>query len=252
MSTDRILDKIKKCLALARSSNPHEAEAAMRQAQKLMQAHGIDAHAVTASEVGETAVKSQTMARDMMAKWECLLASEVGKAFGCQMLISRSLVPDDLVIRGRKPIINEGSFIYIGLKHQAEVAAYTAQVLIRRCKKARAEFIADKLGHITGLKGGRKKATELGDAFATGWVLQVTKTVQAFANPEGIDAAIADHVTKRGARGTVEGRGDLKGTGASAAATLGAQAAKGESLHRPMGQADRGLALGHNNQGVQP
>ena len=38
---DKILDKIKKCLALSASSNEHEAEAALRQARKMMEANGI-------------------------------------------------------------------------------------------------------------------------------------------------------------------------------------------------------------------
>ena len=41
MADDKILDKIKKCLVLASSANEHEAAAALRQAQKLMEAHGI-------------------------------------------------------------------------------------------------------------------------------------------------------------------------------------------------------------------
>ena len=41
MTRDEAIAKIKKCLALGRSAQPHEAGAAMRQAQKLMQAHSI-------------------------------------------------------------------------------------------------------------------------------------------------------------------------------------------------------------------
>src|SRR5882724_10574426 len=43
----RILDKIRKCLALSKSANEHEAAAALRQAQKMMQANGL-----TEDEVG--------------------------------------------------------------------------------------------------------------------------------------------------------------------------------------------------------
>lgn len=38
---NKVLDKIRKCLALSTSSNEHEAAAALRQARKLMDAHGI-------------------------------------------------------------------------------------------------------------------------------------------------------------------------------------------------------------------
>jgi hypothetical protein len=41
MDREKAIDRIKKCLALSKSSNEHEAAAALRQAQKLMLAHGI-------------------------------------------------------------------------------------------------------------------------------------------------------------------------------------------------------------------
>ena len=48
--SEKILDKIKKCLALASSANEHEAAAALRQAQKLMQAHGLTDQDVAAAQ----------------------------------------------------------------------------------------------------------------------------------------------------------------------------------------------------------
>ena len=41
MDQEKIIDKIKKCLALAKSDNPHEAATALRQAQKLMEQHNL-------------------------------------------------------------------------------------------------------------------------------------------------------------------------------------------------------------------
>src|SRR5690348_8415840 len=38
----RAMEKIRKCLALSKSANEHEAAAALRQAQKLMQMHDLD------------------------------------------------------------------------------------------------------------------------------------------------------------------------------------------------------------------
>ncbi|ENQ7660407.1 DUF2786 domain-containing protein, partial [Pseudomonas aeruginosa] len=44
MDQDRILDKIKKCLEMAkgRGSNPNEAEIALRHAHKLMEAYNLE------------------------------------------------------------------------------------------------------------------------------------------------------------------------------------------------------------------
>lgn len=55
MDQDRILDKIKKCLEMAkgRGSNPNEAEIALRHAHKLMEAYNLEMGDVLASMAGE-------------------------------------------------------------------------------------------------------------------------------------------------------------------------------------------------------
>ncbi|MFH0128536.1 DUF2786 domain-containing protein, partial [Pseudomonas aeruginosa] len=54
MDQDRILDKIKKCLEMAkgRGSNPNEAEIALRHAHKLMEAYNLEMGDVLASMAG--------------------------------------------------------------------------------------------------------------------------------------------------------------------------------------------------------
>lgn len=61
MTRDEALQKIKKCLALAASPEQHEAAAAMRQAQKLMQQFGlseVDVSLADVSEAGQKAVNA--------------------------------------------------------------------------------------------------------------------------------------------------------------------------------------------------
>ena len=53
---DPIIGKIKKCLSLSQSDNPHEAASALRQAQALMRKHGLDEVAMANAEVGEAFV----------------------------------------------------------------------------------------------------------------------------------------------------------------------------------------------------
>lgn len=55
----KTLSKIKKCLALSSSDNPHEAAAAMRQAKALMDKHGVSANHITMSEIGEATAKER-------------------------------------------------------------------------------------------------------------------------------------------------------------------------------------------------
>lgn len=238
MSLDpNMLEKIKKCLALSTSSNPHEAATALRHAHALMEKHGVSAHEITMSDIGESKVDSKTMSRDKPAQWETKLASVVGKAFGCQMMISKFVL--------NKRHLNEGQYIFVGLKHQVEIAAYTATVLIRKCKKSRQQWLSENMAGLgRGIPGAKSKMTRMGDAFAEGWVHSIGKVVADFAIPPEIDAAIAQHIAAQ-ATGEEAGRPIRGGIGAheSTALLMGMRAAKGESLYRPMNTEDAPLAL---------
>lgn len=240
----KVLSKIKKCLALAGSDNPNEAATAMRQAHALMEKYGVSSHEITMADIGESTAKSKTMARDKPAHWEARLASMVGRAFGCQMLVSR------MVDTKSKRPINEGTYIYIGLKHQAELAAYTTTVLIGKCKRARQAWVADlSSGVPSGVRGMKAKITRLGDAFAEGWVNNISKLVTDFANPAGVDEAIQKHIDAHNPGESAPTRAipaDKVGHSERQAAMVGAMAAKDETLHRPMGTKDAQLALGAN------
>jgi len=228
-----IFSKIKKCLALSASPNPTEAATAMRQAHVLMEKYGVTQAAITRSDIGEAETPSRTLSRDKPARWEAGLVSVIGKAFGCQLMMVGE--------RQKRGHANEGRYVFVGLKHQAEVAAYTAEVLIRKCKATRQKWLAEKLGGLgRGIPGGKAQMTRMGDAFAEGWVAQIRDRVHAFANPEGVDAAIAAHVSERASgEGALETR-DLKtiGSNEKLAAYAGMLAAKDEHLYRPCSRED--------------
>ena len=236
----KILSKIKKCLALSNSPNPHEAAAAMRQAQALMRKYGVEAHDVSMSEVGEATVNSRTMARDKPANWELTLAAMVGKAFGCQMLISRSVYKKEY-----RAHANEGKFIFIGQKAQAEIAAYTAEVLARKCKSSRQTWIKENSEAIRSAGGNKSTITRMGDAFSEGWVGAIGQLVQDFANPPDIEQAITQIIASRSRSDTKFTGRELKKIGENerTAARMGFRAAKGESLYRPMATERENLRL---------
>lgn len=241
----KTLEKIKKCLALAGSDNPHEAAAAMRQATALMNKNGVTASHITMSEIGESKTKSATMSRDKPAQWEVCLAGMVGKTFGCKMMVSRLLYED---IRAHA---NTGEYIFVGLKQQAEIAAYTASVLIRKCKKARSNFISEKMGGLSKIgRGVKTKMTRMGDAFAEGWVISIAQLVTEFAVTPAIAEAIDQHIGKesKGVMAQVRGveRGSLDDLDLLAV-KAGINAAAGESLYRPMSKNDDALALEHSS-----
>lgn len=236
MIDSKILSKIKKCLALSSSDNPHEAAAAMRQAYALMAAHGVSAEQITMADIGEAHANSRTMARNKPAQWEGALAAMVGKAFGCQLMLQRFVVIDK-----PKAVLNEGSYVFVGIAAQAQVAAYTFDVLVRKCKKARSAWITEKLEGLSGMRGGKRTATSLGDEFAMGWVGQVVRLVQAFAHPEPVEVAIAAYIENKTAKAKQKADTPFRADKSTeherarlAARMMGGQAAKGESLHRPV------------------
>lgn len=179
MNTDRekIIDKIKKCLALAKSSNEHEAAAALRQAQKLMQAHNISDLDMTAAEATEARAKAGAIQRP--AGWESYLAGHVADAFGCKLLFTSTWA------RG-------GEWAFIGTGASPEVAEYAFKVLLRQGKNARSEYIKTKLKRC---KPGTK--TRRADLFSEGWVMAVANLVERFSGTETNQAAIDAYMASK-------------------------------------------------------
>jgi hypothetical protein len=173
----KILDKIKKCLALSASSNAHEAEAALRQARKLMEAHGITDLDVQAAEAEERRAKAG--AKSSPANWETMLAVKVGDAFGCRVIFSGGF--------WNRP----GEWCFIGCGAAPEVANYAFAVLHRQAKRAREEHIKAKLKRC---KVATK--TRRADLFSEGWVRSVVGTIAAFAESDQQTTAIDAYLVK--------------------------------------------------------
>jgi hypothetical protein len=111
---DRIIDKVKKCIALSKSDNPHEAAAALRQAQALMRKHGIDEAGIVASEVSAADVEHKSGNTARPPAWETMLMMLVGTAFGCKGMF----VPAPKV-NGRR---GAGSYRYVGVTANATMS----------------------------------------------------------------------------------------------------------------------------------
>lgn len=170
MTRDEALKKIKKCLALSRSANEHEAAAAMRQAQKLMAEFNLAEQDVSLADVREVRVKARSSAGNV---WEVNLIRLVADAFGCETFRSRHGGYNDA---GNWAVRTE--WVFVGVDAAAEIAAYAATVLLRQCSAAR-------LAHIAKQPKNCKPITKTarGDAFAKGWVYGVRQKVEAFAQP---------------------------------------------------------------------
>lgn len=183
MTRDEALQKIKKCLALAASPEPHEAAAAMRQAQKLMEQFGLTAGDVSMADIAES---SQRAVNVPLVKWEAWIAGLVAKAFGCTHYSSeRSVLGPNFTRRTQR------SFVFIGVGAAPEVAGYAFDVLARQCAK-------DRRAHMGKQSKNCKPKTKVarGDVFAEGWVAGVQAKLTAFVQPKAETELIAQYMTK--------------------------------------------------------
>ena len=170
MNKEDAIEKIKKCLALSSSSNEHEAETALRQAQALMAKYGIDEDDMLAAGVSEAHAKAG--ADKHPANWEAALAHKVADAFGCNIIFKSSWH-------------DGGRWAFIGCDPSPDIAMYAFQVLYRQLKRQRAEHIK------TALKRCKTATkTRRADLFCEGWVHTVAGKISSFAGSEEQDAKI--------------------------------------------------------------
>jgi hypothetical protein len=184
MNRDQALSKIKKCVALAKSNNPHEAEAAMRQAQKLMTEHNLTETDVSLADVMESAAPAQLNA---FTPWEATLAHIISGAFGCEHFSKT-----DRHLTRSLDLVRKREYIFVGVGAAPQVASYAYEVLSRQCAR-------DRLAHIRKQPKNCKPITKTarGDEFALGWVYGVRGRVESFAGTERDKLLIEQYMTSR-------------------------------------------------------
>lgn len=183
MNRDQALEKIKKCMALSKSANEHEASAAVRQAQALMRQHGISDAEIELADVGETRTRARSADHN---RWEVSLAACVAGAFGCEWFSISSV---QLVGRG---LARKRDVCFVGMNPSHQVAAYAYDVLQRQLVRARAAHIA---AQPRNCKATTKTAR--GDRFATGWVYAVSDLVERFAGSERERLLIEQYISTK-------------------------------------------------------
>lgn len=231
LSTERAIDKIKKCLALSHSSNANEAAQALKHAQALMRQYGVDEALIADADLDEVTVATRSRSARRPSNWERHLVGLVGKAFGCRLMFVQARAG--------------GRYHYVGLREQAAVAAYTATVLLRQLRAARARHVATQKSVWGGLS--RAAARSLGDAFCVGWLWKVSDQVTAFANPAALERAIEARVRSRcGERRTKSAT--FKDRYDAVSVSAGVAAAESVSLHRPVRRGQDAPALVHVEQ----
>lgn len=173
--TPELLQRIRKCLALAKSDNPHEAAAALRQAQKLMQMYGLGNEEIRLAALGESAVGNRSAS---LPKWHGWLVSTVARAFGCQSIISGGLGGTQI--------------LFVGRHDRCEIAAYTYTVMRRHVLAARQRFI-------TSLPPRCKTHTKTlrADSYCEGFVLALAEQAEQLAMEDEERAVLETYLQRR-------------------------------------------------------
>lgn len=222
MNREDALKKIKKCLALSRSAEPHEASAALRQAQKLMAEHRITDRELSLVDVVEVKAKACSLAANA---WEVRLCRLISEAFGCEMYSLRTEGFDPKTMAYKR----EHFYVFVGLEAAPTVAGYAYEVLSRQCARAR-------LAHIGKQPKNCKPITKTarGDAFAKGWVFGVEELVRKFAQPARDEALLLEYMeTRHGGMATSKTRDASKARRTDwGHAAAGIRAAESAQLNR--------------------
>lgn len=166
MDRAKILDKIKKCLALSKSPNEHEAAAALRQAQKLMERNGI-----TEKELGTVGYTSATIDLPVQAgkKVPLYIASFfnlIKRAFGVQPFVTRTQRVSD----------RSFTVIYYGPEHRVMLAEYAHDVVWRAMSRGWDAHLKEN----PCLKGERGART----GYYMGWLEAVRDKIEEFGMTE--------------------------------------------------------------------
>lgn len=174
MNRDQAIRKVLACLRLGKSSNPHEAAVAMRQAQALMDKYGLTEADAEASQIRDA--ESATGFRGgMVPKSMLALVNLVAGAYRCMPVIICRLGVTKVQ--------------FFGAGAEAEIAAYAFTVLRRQLQAARRKHTARI----------RKRANKeaRGEEFAFGWIIAIRALLPPDNLPEGRELAIDQAIKNR-------------------------------------------------------
>lgn len=230
---DPILRKIRKCLALAASSVPGEAEAAMRQAQKLMALHNVDTGTLARAALGQAQVQGTRGARP--AIWENTLVWACCNAFGARPLWSSGP-------KGGWKDEHNGWWTFIAPKGKVELVVYAYTVLVRQLLKERAKFVAERAQGFT-----RVQRAADADAFCEAYASRLyNKIIDTELSPQEREALEAEAK----ARSNPDGKKVVStnnGQGSLSAAIEGAMAGDKASFYKAARGKAELAALGHDD-----
>jgi len=188
----KIIEKIKKCLRLSQSDNANEAAIALKQAQKLMQQHGISHDDIEISDISTSQSKSD--GGRTPPEYIAMLANMVSHAFGSRLVYSAEHNGQSWT----------GYVRFYGANGADEVSAYAFEVLGRHLKRDRTAFIKTLNKRLK-----RTTKTRRADLYCKGWVTAVSeqvvpqtinestsKTLDAYASRQWPDIEVSSPINR--------------------------------------------------------
>jgi hypothetical protein len=207
MDRAKALDRIRKCLELSGSPEPHEAAAAMRQAQKLMKQFEISERELGLLTYGKQQVNCPIQAGKKIPLHLSKLINVIMRGIGVKALIHSEVRVSDA----------SWCVTYYGPQARVEVAAHTHQVMYRACTRAWDAYL-------TGRRGDRT-------SFMIGWYLRVEEQVPNMAFDEE-ELAKTQELVDEDNSGTVRKSNNMKLK--QGALHAGYKEAENFKLHRPL------------------
>jgi hypothetical protein len=126
-SHQRLIDRVRKLLNLAASTNEHEAAAAAAKAHELLAQYNLSLADVGEDTGTSNATKSRTKTRKKLESWAFDLAKYVSEAFDC-----------DYYHRG------DGQTTFVGVGADAEVCAWTFGYLYKTLQRMASTYLREK------------------------------------------------------------------------------------------------------------
>lgn len=179
---ERVIRKIKRCLALSASSNETEAATAMRQAQALMREYRLTEVDVRLSDVGE--VQSQKYRVNRRPTWDRQLSAIVARAFSVRPLDVRHWDK----AAGR--VVSRAQFV--GVTPTPQIAMYAYEALLAKLTLARREYVQQVR---VGQRRSCYSPETAGNHFALAWVSAVHGKIHDLVPQGEEDATLPNHTS---------------------------------------------------------
>ncbi|KXV68358.1 hypothetical protein AD952_14655, partial [Acetobacter cerevisiae] len=192
----KLLERLKKLMALSCSANEHEAASALEKAQALMREFSITEDDLDLADYGTTESPAVFIkSGQRLPIYAGMLSHVMESAFGA------SAVWDST---GR-----EAKVIWIGPQSKTEIAAYSYTVLARLLQKKRSEYKFVSL--MQERSPGRREARA--DTYCEGWVTGVRSNIMPY-QPSEKEKRLSDLFTRQ--KFLSLGKADMRGAGLSA------------------------------------